>query len=76
MKTEACVCADTSPFQYELKVAVTNETIIGDLNVTVTAVNSENLSVCKDKPDAKSVPSRDKLTKPLKVIPEGNDTVG
>lgn len=50
---------------------MTNETIIGDLNVTVTAVNSENLSVCKGKDGAKSVPSRDKVTKPLKVVPEG-----
>lgn len=68
---ELCVCEDSSPSYYELHVKVSDKAEVGDLNVTVTATNSENLSVCGDKP-SQSVTSRDRITRQLKIIPEGN----
>lgn len=72
LSKEACICPDSSPFHYELRVKVTDQALIGDLNVTVTTINSENMSVCEGK-QALSVASRDKITRPLKIIPEGTD---
>ncbi|XP_022688740.1 alpha-2-macroglobulin-like isoform X4 [Varroa jacobsoni] len=70
LSKEACICPDSSPFHYELRVKVTDQALIGDLNVTVTTINSESMSVCEGK-QALSVASRDKITRPLKIIPEG-----
>lgn len=69
---EACICPDASPFHYEVRVKVTDQALIGDLNVTVTATNSENMAVCEGK-QAQSVASRDRITRPLKIIPEGTN---
>lgn len=67
---EICVCEDTSPFHFEVRAKVSENAEVGNLNVTVTATNSDNLAVCEGK-DAKSVASRDKITRQLKIVPEG-----
>ncbi|OQR67003.1 ovostatin-like, partial [Tropilaelaps mercedesae] len=66
----ACICPDSSPFHYEIRVSVTEEAQIGDLNVTVTSTDSADTTICQGK-EAQSVPSRDKITRVLKIIPEG-----
>lgn len=74
LSKNVCVCPDTSPVHYEVRVKVSEQAKIGDLNVTVTATNSDDATVCADK-QVENVPSRDKITRALKVLPEGTDLI-
>lgn len=68
--TIICGCPDTSPHKHVIHVSVEDEAVIGEVNVTVTITNNEDLSICGAR-NAKSIASRDRITRPLKIVPEG-----